>query len=109
MSLRAAQKLQAEGIDCHVVDLCWINPLPEKLIIESATKTGAVLVVDECRKSGGMAEPILALIAENCRNVRCHQITGLDTYIPLGGAANKVLIQEEDIERAARGVNSGAQ
>jgi hypothetical protein len=28
-------------------------------------------------------------------------VAGLDTYIPLGGAANVVLVQEPDIERAA--------
>jgi hypothetical protein len=30
------------------------------------------------------------------------RITGLDTFIPLGAAANLVLIQEADIERAIR-------
>ena len=64
MSLRVAQRLKSQGIHCTVVDLRWLNPLPEQLILETAQRTGKVLVVDECRKTGGMAEPIMALLAE---------------------------------------------
>jgi 2-oxoisovalerate dehydrogenase E1 component len=100
MSLRVAKRMEEKGISCRVVDIRWLNPLPEESIIEEAKATGRVLVVDECRRTGGMAEPILALLAENCSGLRISRITGVDTYIPLGDAANRVLIQEEDIELA---------
>jgi len=33
--------------------------------------------------------------------VRMARVAGVDTYIPLGDAANRVLVQEPDIEAAA--------
>ena len=69
-------------------------------ILREAESTGKVLIVDECRKTGGIAEGIMALISENLPQVRQMRINGNDTYIPLGAAANLVLIQEADIEQA---------
>ena len=63
---------------------------------------GRVLVVDECRRTGGMAEGILTALVEHCPEVKMARVTGDDTYIPLGAAANLVLVQEEDIERGVR-------
>lgn len=100
MSLRVAKRLEAQGIDCTVVDIRWLNPLPESLIVETAKKTGKVLVVDECRKTGGMAEPIIALLAEKTTGLNIQRVAGWDTYIPLGDAANLVLVQEKDIEQS---------
>jgi 2-oxoisovalerate dehydrogenase E1 component len=102
MSLRVARRLEAEGIRCRVVDLRWLNPLPEDDIVEAAKATGRVLVVDECRKTGGIAEGVLTILAERCPEVAMARVAGMDTYIPLGAAANLVLVQEEDIEAAAR-------
>jgi 2-oxoisovalerate dehydrogenase E1 component len=109
MSLRVAERLKEDGIDCTVVDLRWLNPLPEDLIIDMAEHTGKVLIVDECRKTGGMAEPIMALLAEKTKNLTIRRVTGWDTYIPLGDAANLVLVQEEDIEHAVRELVQGEQ
>ncbi len=72
------------------------------MMICSGKATGLVLVVDGCRKTGGMAEPIFTALLEHCPEVKAARITGDDTYIPLGGAANLVLIQEADIEMAVR-------
>ena len=109
MSLRVAERLKEDGIDCTVVDLRWLNPLPEELIVDMANRTKKVLIVDECRKTGGMAEPIMALLSERTKNLTVRRVTGLDTYIPLGDAANLVLVQEDDIERAVRELVQGEQ
>ena len=102
MSLRVAKRLEEDGIRCRVVDLRWLNPLPEDDIVAAAQATGKVLVVDECRKTGGVAEGVFTVLAERCPEVSMSRVTGLDTYIPLGAAANLVLVQEPDIEAAAR-------
>ena len=107
MSLRVAERLKAQGIHCTVVDLRWLNPLPEQLILETAERTGKVLVVDECRKTGGMAEPIMALLAEHTSGIIVQRVAGWDTYIPLGDAANLVLVQEPDIEQSILGLVKG--
>ena len=68
-----------------------------------------VLVVDECRKTGGMAEPIMALLAEHSPGLIVQRVAGWDTYIPLGDAANLVLVQEPDIEQSVLQLVNGAQ
>lgn len=102
MSLRVAKRLEAEGFQVHVVDLRWLSPLPMDDVIAAAQHTGKVLVVDECRRTGGVAEGVMTGLVEGCPEVRMARVTGQDTYIPLGGAANLVLVQEHDIEAAAR-------
>ena len=102
MSLRVAERLRAQGIDARCVDIRWLSPLPVDDIVREARATGRVLVVDECRRTGGMAEGILTTLGEQCPEVQTARVTGLDSYIPLGAAASLVLVQEEDIERGVR-------
>jgi 2-oxoisovalerate dehydrogenase E1 component len=97
-----AERLRAEGIDARCVDIRWLLPLPVEDLVREASATGRVLVVDECRRTGGMAEGILTALVEHCPEVKMARVTGDDTYIPLGAAANLVLVQEEDIERGVR-------
>ncbi len=103
MSLRAQRTLREQhGLRARVVDLRWLNPLNETFIAEQALATGRVLVVDEGRRTGGIAEAILALIHERCgAEVIAARLTAKDTYIPLGAAANFVLPQDADVVVAA--------
>ncbi|MCB9674629.1 MAG: MFS transporter [Alphaproteobacteria bacterium] len=102
MSLRVAQRLRGEGIDCRVIDLRWLQPLPIDALLPHAQASGRVLVVDECRRSSGIADTVVAELVERDPTLRFRRVTGLDTYIPLGEAANRVLVQEEDIEAGLR-------
>ncbi len=108
MSLRVAKTLANENIAARVVDLRWIAPLPEAAIELHAREAGAVLVVDECRKSGNVSEAIAAFIAD-CPVLRAKpfaRVTSADSFIPLAEAANLVLLQEDEILAAARNVVS---
>jgi 2-oxoisovalerate dehydrogenase E1 component len=109
MSLRAARTLREKhGIRARVVDLRWLNPLNEKLILEQSLATKRVLVVDEGRRTGGVSEAILALLHENCApEVKAARLTAQDTYIPLGPAAELVLPGERDIVNDAVRLASG--
>ena len=69
--------------------------------MEAAKATGTCLVVDEGRKTGGVAEAVLTVLALRAPEVRVGRVVGHDTFIPLGDAANRVLVQEPDIEAAA--------
>ncbi len=107
MSLRVARELQSEGIDCRVLDLRWLAPLPTDDLLREARDCGQVLVVDETRKSGGVSEAILTALVEGGFRGPMRRVTGEDTFIPLGDAANLVLVQEEDILTAAREMMGG--
>jgi 2-oxoisovalerate dehydrogenase E1 component len=102
MSLRVAARLEAEGHRVRVVDLRWLNPLPVAAMVEHALATGRVLVVDECRVTGGVAEGVIAALVDEVDGLTIRRVAAADTYIPLGAAANLVLVQEPDIEASAR-------
>lgn len=105
MSLQARRRLQEEGLRARVLDLRWLAPLPWAEIRMQAAAVGRVLVVDECRASNaGPSARILAELAQDpeLERVRLRRVTGVDTYIPLGPAADLVLVQPDDIVTAAR-------
>jgi 2-oxoisovalerate dehydrogenase E1 component len=102
LSLRVAARLEADGIGCRVVDLRWLAPLPMDDVVREAEATGRVLVVDETRRSGGVAEGVLAGLVDAGFAGRMARVTSADSFIPLGDAALHVLLSEADIEHAAR-------
>ncbi|MCC6671206.1 MAG: MFS transporter [Planctomycetes bacterium] len=105
MSLQAQRQLLAHGIQARVLDLRWLAPLPVAAVKAHGRATGRLLVVDECRATaGGPAALLLAACAEDpeLAGVALRRIASHDTYIPLGPAANLVMVQTEDIVAAAR-------
>ena len=106
LSLRAAKKLKDEhGINARVLDLRWLNPLPMEAVKRHADECGRVIVADECRATGGgIAEAIIASLAETGFEGRLNSVRAVDSYVPLAAAANLVLISEEQIIEAVKGV-----
>jgi len=99
MSLQAQKILQDEhGISVRVLDTRWLNPLPLDAIAEEAAKGSGVLVVDECRRTaGGIADAVVADLAERGYRGRLGSVRAPDTFVPLGPSANVVLVQTEEI------------
>jgi 2-oxoisovalerate dehydrogenase E1 component len=58
-------------------------------------------VVDETRRSGGVAEGVLAALVDGGYRGRMARVTSKDSFIPLGAAANHVLLSEDEIVDAA--------
>ncbi|MEM7342041.1 MAG: alpha-ketoacid dehydrogenase subunit beta [Actinomycetota bacterium] len=63
-SLDVAEQLEGEGISVEVVDLRSLVPLDRQTVLESVSKTGRLLVVDEDYKSFGLTGEIAAIVAE---------------------------------------------
>ena len=104
LSLRAAANLSRDGIGCRVLDLRWLAPLPIGDMVREATATGAVLVADETRRSGGVSEGVLAALIDAGFNGPLGRVTSEDSFIPLGEAARTVLLSQSAIETAARDI-----
>jgi 2-oxoisovalerate dehydrogenase E1 component len=102
MSLRAAKRLEAEGLRARVLDLRWLSPLPIDDLLREAKACGRVLVVDETRRSGGVSESVFTALLEGGFTGPMRRVTSLDSFVPLGPAANLVLVSEAEIEGAAR-------
>ncbi len=62
---RAADELETEGVSCTVIDPRTTSPLDEETILEAATETGRVVIVDESHPRCSMATDISALITQN--------------------------------------------
>jgi 2-oxoisovalerate dehydrogenase E1 component len=103
LSLRAARALEREhGLRARVLDLRWLMPLPFEAVERHARECRAVLVADECRATGGgVAEALLARMAEARYPGRLGSVRAADCYVPLGPAADTVLIDERQIATAA--------
>ena len=102
MSLQAADRLAAVGIEAAVLDLRWLAPLPIADIVAAAAQTDHVLVVDETRHSGGVGEGVITALVDADFAGRIARVSGRDSFIPLGAAANQVLIDVGEIEKAAQ-------
>jgi 2-oxoisovalerate dehydrogenase E1 component len=102
LSMRVAERLAAEGIQCRVVDVRWLAPLPFEEIAQHAAEVGRVVVVDETRRTGGVGEAILAGLVEHGFTGPTRRVAAVDSFIPLAAAANLVLVSEDDIEQAIR-------
>ena len=63
-SIKAAEVLAADGVQCEVIDLRTTSPLDEETVLDSVASTGRVVVVDEANPRCSMATDVSALIAE---------------------------------------------
>ncbi len=101
LSRRALRPLKEKGVDARIIDLRWLAPLPMDEVIDAIGKRRNVLIVDECRKTGSPSEEIMTAFAERSVSFKCSRVTSVDIFIPLGPAANEVLVSEADIISAA--------
>lgn len=62
-AIKAASKLEKEGIDIEIIDMRSLTPLDETLLFESVKKTGRLIIADSGWKSCGVAAEISALAA----------------------------------------------
>ena len=102
MSLRAASLLQEEGVSCAVMDLQWLSPLPLEDVVRHAAQFPAVVVVDESRRSGGVAEGLMAGLVDSGYQGGIARVNSEDSFVPLGPAAAEVLLGEQDVVGAVR-------
>ena len=63
-SLKAAGVLEKDGIDVEVIDLRTLSPWDEGMVLESVSKTGHFVAVDESYPTCGAASEWAATVAE---------------------------------------------
>lgn len=99
LSQQAAPALQKAGLALRIIDLRWLAPLPEAALLDAVQGCKRVLVVDECRRSGNIAEALMALLAE--AGHQAARITAEDSFIATGPAYAATMPSCEGITRAA--------
>lgn len=99
MTLQAAEKLAADGIECEVVDVRSLAPLDENTLCEAAARTGRVVVIDESRDRCSAASHIAAVIADRAfKDLRApiKRVTTPDVSLPYAPASEKHLLPNTD-------------
>jgi 2-oxoisovalerate dehydrogenase E1 component len=63
-ALRAAEKLDSEGISTEIIDPRTLYPLDEETIVDSVKKTNRLVIVHEAVKRGGVGAELSAALIE---------------------------------------------
>ena len=98
LSRQAQHDLADAGMDARVIDLRWLAPMPEAALLEAIGER-PVLIVDECRRTGGQAEGVMALCHESGLK-RVARLTAQDSFIATGPAYGATLPSRAGIVRA---------
>ncbi|WP_026291675.1 dehydrogenase E1 component subunit alpha/beta [Marinobacterium rhizophilum] len=102
LSRQAASDLAEQGIALRLIDLRWLKPLPDAAIVEAVWDCEAVLIVDECRRSGSISEALMTLLIEQIDvPPRLKRLCAEDSFIALGPAATATLPSRATIGQAA--------
>ncbi len=64
-AIMVARELEKEGIAVKVVNLSTIKPLDEKVIIDLAKETGAIVTIEEHQIAGGMGSAVAECLAKH--------------------------------------------
>ena len=91
----AAEKLARDGVQVEVIDLRTTSPLDEETILESANRTGRVVVVDEANPRCSIATDISALIAQRAFHslkAPIEMVTAPHTPTPFAGVLEDMYI-----------------
>ena len=101
LSTQAAVDLKAQGIECRIIDLRWLAPLPVGNILSALDGAKKVLIVDECRGTGGQSEALMALLSERT-DLPHSRIAAEDSFIPTGPSYASTMPSRLSITEAAK-------
>ena len=103
---RAAQVLEAEGIDAELIDLRTLKPWDRGTVFASVRKTGRLVVADAAWKTAGAAAEIAAAVVEEVFDALARPVARVclpDTPAPMSAPLERVYyVGTDDIVRAVR-------
>ncbi len=100
LSQQAAKDLQAKGIETRIIDMRWIAPMPRDAILGAIDGAQKVLIVDECRGTGGQSEALLSMLVENS-SLPAARLAAEDSFIATGPAYAATMPSRDSIMAAA--------
>ena len=63
-AMKAAEALEAEGVNAMIINMATIKPLDEELVLSAAKKCGKVITCEEHSVIGGLGEAVCSLLSE---------------------------------------------
>ena len=100
LSQQAAKTLRERGIETRVIDMRWVAPMPVDGILAAIDGAEKVLIVDECRGTGGPSEALLAMLTERCP-LPAVRLAAEDSFIATGPAYAATMPSHDSIVAAA--------
>jgi len=107
LCLAAADALAKDGVSVAVLDLRSIVPLDVEALVQAASATGKVVVVQEAPLTGGFGAEVAATIQEEAfmsLDAPVQRVTAPDTPYPPGALEDHYLPSPERVLAAARGI-----
>jgi 2-oxoisovalerate dehydrogenase E1 component len=101
LSRQAQKRLQVEGINARVIDIRWLSPLPVVSLLKAVSGCRNVLVVDETRRTGGLAEALMTLLSERTRLPHA-RLSAEDSFIATGPAYAATMPSADGIVASGR-------
>ena len=101
LSRQAEARLAADGVKARVIDMRWLSPLPADALVQAVAGCKKILIVDETRRSGGLAEALMALFTERTA-VPHARLTAEDSFIATGPAYAATMPSAESVYSAAK-------
>jgi pyruvate/2-oxoglutarate/acetoin dehydrogenase E1 component len=83
--LAAADRLAERGVEAEVIDLRTLVPLDETTVLDSVSRTGALVVVHEGHRNAGAGAEVAARISEKAwgeLRTPVRRVAGLDMPVP---------------------------
>ncbi|OAN62682.1 pyruvate dehydrogenase complex E1 component subunit beta [Sphingomonas sp. TDK1] len=99
VSLEAAEKLAAEGIDAEVIDLRTLRPLDKQTVLESLKKTNRIVVVEEGWPVCSIASEVAAFVMEegfDDLDAPVLRVTNEDVPLPYAANLEKLALVNAD-------------
>ncbi|MGX9355043.1 dehydrogenase E1 component subunit alpha/beta [Roseobacteraceae bacterium S113] len=106
LSRQALPELTQAGIATRVIDLRWLAPLPFEAMLEAIGESARVLIVDECRGTGGQAAEIMAALTE-AGHPKVARDVAEDSFIATGPAYATTMPSKASIIAAAKRLVEG--
>ena len=106
-AVKAAEKLEKDGISVEILDLRTVQPLDIEAIVATTEKTGRVVVVQEAQRQAGVGARVMAEITERAvlsLEAPVGFVAAPDTIFPFGQAEHDWLPNATDIEKKVREV-----
>ncbi len=100
LSNQSLPSINSYGISTRIIDARWLAPLPKQALSDAVRGCRRILIVDETRHSGGVAEALMAHFAETT-TAKLARITAQDSFIATGPAYAVTMPSADAITAAA--------
>ena len=100
ISNQSSTALTSHKISTRIIDARWLSPLPKAALTAAVQGCKRILIVDETRHSGGVAEALMAHFHETT-SAKLARVTAEDSFIATGPAYAATMPSAESITKAA--------